>query len=97
MQITPDEIKHLTLLARIKLARQEFGTLAKDLQKIVDYVGELSQLDTQNVEPLAGGTELVNRVRLDKERVDSFKEEDVLLEAAPQKEDNYFKVPRILE
>jgi aspartyl-tRNA(Asn)/glutamyl-tRNA(Gln) amidotransferase subunit C len=90
-------IAHLLKLARLKVKPAEAAALAEDLERIVEYVGQLGSVDTSRVEPMAGGTDLVNISRADEERIDSFKEENLLLESAPQREDNYFKVPRILE
>lgn len=95
--ISKETLEHLMALARLKLGRQEAASIAKDLQKIVEYVGELSRVDTEGVEPMAGGTELRNRMRDDAAPIDSWKEEDALLEAAPSREGRYVKAPRILE
>ncbi len=98
MGISKQEIEHLLKLARLKVGKKEIEELAQDLARIVEYVGELSGVDTDNIEALAGGLDnFFNVMRNDLDRQDSFCEENLLLDSAPQKEDNYFKVPRILE
>lgn len=90
-------IEHLSLLARLGLTCEEKKALAEDLERILEYVGELSRVSTEGVEPMAGGTELVNRVRKDEERIDSFENKDALLSMAPDMKGGYFRVPRILD
>jgi aspartyl-tRNA(Asn)/glutamyl-tRNA(Gln) amidotransferase subunit C len=90
-------IEHLLKLARLKVKPDEAAALTKDLEGIVQYVDKLASANTSGVEPMTGGTELTNVMRSDNERLDSFREESLLLEAAPETEKKYFKVPRILE
>jgi aspartyl-tRNA(Asn)/glutamyl-tRNA(Gln) amidotransferase subunit C len=97
MAISEQDIEHLMALARLRLARGEREAITGDLQKIIEYVGELSRADTAGIEPMAGGTELANRMRDDDGRIDSFCEEAFLLDRAPAREDQYFRAPRILE
>jgi aspartyl-tRNA(Asn)/glutamyl-tRNA(Gln) amidotransferase subunit C len=90
-------IEHLLKLARLKVKPDEAAVLTKDLEGIVQYVDKLASANTSGVEPMTGGTELTNVMRSDNERLDSFREESLLLEAAPETEKNYFKTPRVLE
>jgi aspartyl-tRNA(Asn)/glutamyl-tRNA(Gln) amidotransferase subunit C len=82
-------------LARLEIPPDAREKLSRDLAKILEYVGELGEVDT--APPLQHGSALANQFREDEGRIDSFKEEERLLEMAPGTEQGYFKVPRILE
>lgn len=97
MGISSDEIEHLMHLGRLEILPSERGALAKDLEKIIAYVGELAAVKTGALSPAAEAHALVNQFREDDSRQDTFKEESLLKEMAPEREDDYFKVPRILE
>ena len=56
--ITKQELEHLAELARIELDPKEEDKLLKDLGNILDYFKELQALDTTNVAPMTGGTDL---------------------------------------
>lgn len=64
-EINEKELEHLSELARIELKKGEEQKLQKDLGAILDYFKELQSVDTEGVEPMAGGTELKNVVRED--------------------------------
>ena len=91
------EIEHLLKLARLNVGAEESSALAKDLEDIVLYVDQLSAVDTTGVESMIGGADLVNIMRSDEERVDSFSDEDAILEQAPNRNNRHFNVPRILD
>jgi aspartyl-tRNA(Asn)/glutamyl-tRNA(Gln) amidotransferase subunit C len=63
--ITKHTIAHLAKLARLELTAHEEEALLKDLTKILAHFEELKELDTKDVAPLAGGTELRNIFRED--------------------------------
>ena len=94
-RVTREQVLHVAKLARLKIPEEELDAYANDLNSILDYVEKLSELDTTYVEPTSHVLPMRNVWRLD-EAVDSEKAEDVLKEA-PERMDNFFKVPRILE
>jgi aspartyl/glutamyl-tRNA(Asn/Gln) amidotransferase C subunit len=77
----------------------------KDLQEILNYFQELQKIDTTDVEPMSGGTFTENVVREDKfveadKRGKKNLEADLrgnLVEAFPEKEKNFLKVPPVFE
>jgi len=89
------EINHLLELARIELSSQEQEKIALDLEKILDYVKQLQELDTTGAEPMTGGTSIQNICREDE--VHEQKENDELKKSAFSTEKGYFKVPPIFE
>jgi len=89
------EINHLLELSRIELSSQEKEKIAEDLEKILDYVKQLQEVDTTGIEPMTGGTNLINVLREDeinKQKQDLSKE---LKESAPCLENDYFKIPPV--
>ncbi len=64
-EITKHELEHLAKLARIELDPQEEEKMIADLGHILDHFKELQELDTADVAPVTGGTELKNIFRAD--------------------------------
>jgi len=92
-EITKKEIKHLAELARLEITEKEEKKLEKDLGEILNYFNELKEVNTDGVEPLTGGTSLVNSVREDEaERTnDTGKGKDQF----PESDEGYLKVPSV--
>jgi len=89
------EINHLLELARIELSSQEKEKIASNLGKILDYVKQLQELDTNNIDPMTGGTLLENICRednLNEKKQDLSKE---LKKSAPNLKNDSFKIPPI--
>lgn len=82
-------------LARIELDPKEEEKLLADLGKILDHFRELQELDTKNVAPMAGGTDLKNVFRDDSERQNTNRGAET--EAFPEKKDGFLKVPPVFE
>lgn len=95
MKITREEVLHVASLARLKLSPEEEEMLTGQLDKILQYVEKLNQLDTSKVEPLAHAVDVVNAFRED--RVVPSPSRESLLANAPARENNFFKVPKIIE
>ena len=88
-------LEHLAKLARIKLEPAEEEKLLKDLGEILGYVQELQSVDVSSVEPMTGGTDLKNIFREDTERENTNRGAGV--DAFPEKQDGYLKVPPVFE
>ena len=93
--ITKHELEHLAKLARIELDPKEEEKLLKDLGAILEHFNELQALDTKGVQPMAGGTDLKNIFREDTERENTNRGAGV--DAFPEKQDGYLKVPPVFE
>jgi len=96
-EITKKSLEHLADLARLELSESEKEKFVKDLQKILDYFQELQKLNTDNVQPMAGGTELKNILRADEKYRDKLKEAKNVVDAFPEREKGYLKVPPVFE
>ena len=95
MKITQDEVKRVALLARLKLTPEEEELLPPQLDRILQYMDKLNELDITEVEPLAHVEEMVNAFRAD--RVTNQPSPEELLANAPATEGTFFKVPKIIE
>jgi len=79
-------------LARIKLTDEEQVKYQKDLEEILGHVDELTKVETDEVEPMTGGTELRNVFREDLPI-----EKDVFAPTFSEESNGYLKVPKILD
>ena len=95
MKITREEVHRVATLARLQLSSEEENTLTEQLDKILQYMEKLNQLDTENVEPLAHAVDIVNAFRDD--RIANEPQTESLLANAPAREQTFFKVPKIIE
>lgn len=94
-KLTKRELAHLAELARIELDPKEEERFIKDLGKILRHFEELQGLDTSNVPPMAGGTDIINVFRGDSERENTDRGAGV--DAFPEKADGYLKIPPVFE
>lgn len=99
MALTKKEVEKIAELARLGISEEEKGKFAEDLSLVLGYVNKLSEVNIEKVEPMTGGTTLESVVRKDGETKDIATSEMKadILNAAPDKENGYFKVPSILK
>ncbi|MCM8825467.1 MAG: Asp-tRNA(Asn)/Glu-tRNA(Gln) amidotransferase subunit GatC [Candidatus Omnitrophica bacterium] len=93
-EIDKNTIDYLAKLARIKLREEEIEKFINDLRSILDYVTQLNQLDTENVEPAKHVLPYSNVCRKDIIKASLPVEE--VLKNAPERVKNMFKVPGII-
>ncbi|MER3405113.1 MAG: Asp-tRNA(Asn)/Glu-tRNA(Gln) amidotransferase GatCAB subunit C [Chloroflexota bacterium] len=86
---------HVAYLARLGLTEDEVELFREQLSRVLDHFQQLQQLDTAAIPPTAQVTALSNIFDEDEPRP-SMAVEDVLLNA-PRREENYFRVPAVLE
>ena len=96
MNITKDEVKYLAKLSSISLNESEVENLRGDLENIVNYIKQLDELDTENVEPTYSVSENQNIWREDK--IDNYGvgKEELLALAGENIEAGQVKVPKVL-
>lgn len=94
MRVDEDTVKHLASLSNISLSDDDIKSLSVDIGKIIDYIGELEQLDTTGIEPTYQVTGLSNVWREDKVEPQIPRED--LLKLAPDSADNSIRVPKVL-
>jgi aspartyl-tRNA synthetase len=94
-RISRSEVAHVAKLARLKLSESEAADYQKDLNAVLEYVETLQELDTQAVPPMSHVLPLKNVWRDDRPRKSQTSKS--ILSNAPAGEEDYFKVPKILE
>ncbi|MDX1765639.1 MAG: Asp-tRNA(Asn)/Glu-tRNA(Gln) amidotransferase subunit GatC [Candidatus Saccharimonadales bacterium] len=94
-KVSADEIRRLASLSKIQLSDDEVEQYRKEFEKILGYVSQLQSADTEGVEPTSQVTGLVNVTRPD-EIKDYGVTKQQLLDLAPDQEDGYIKVRRVL-
>ena len=93
-RISNDEVKKVAELARLELNENEIHNHADQLEKILEYIKQLEKINTTNINCTTRAIEVVNVVRKDEKKV--YKSTEELLDLAPSKENNFFKVPKII-
>ena len=92
--IDREQVRKVAHLARLELTDEEETQFSGQLNSILDYFEQLSELDTKNVEPTARAIDVVNMTRVDAQ--ESYEARDRILEGAPDRDDDFFRVPQIL-
>jgi aspartyl-tRNA(Asn)/glutamyl-tRNA(Gln) amidotransferase subunit C len=95
MSLTPEQIHWVANLARLELASAERAAMTAQLSRIVEYVGQLQQINTDGVEPLAHAHDVTNVFRAD-EPQPSLAVDDALANA-PRRRGEFYAVPAVLE
>lgn len=88
------DVEHVAMLARLELSAEEIELYTRQLSDILEYAQKLGALDTENVEPTAHVLPLKNVFREDK--VGEHLELEKVFSNAPDREDNFFRVPKIV-
>jgi aspartyl-tRNA(Asn)/glutamyl-tRNA(Gln) amidotransferase subunit C len=95
MKIDKATLQKIAHLARLEFEEKGAEQMMADMTEILDWVEKLNELDTSNVEPLTHMSVEMNVLREDEPR-DALSHERGLLNA-PQKDSDYFRVPKVLE
>lgn len=93
-RISADDVRKVAHLARLQLPEDKVKAYTDQLERILDYVAQLEAVDTEGVPPTTRAVEVVNVTRSD--QVNPTPVRDALLDLAPQREGDFFRVPRIL-
>ena len=94
-RLTAKEVRYVAALARLDLTGEEVGQFTSQLNAILGYMDQLNELDTSDVEPTAHVVPLRNVMR-DDEAALSLPVDEVLGNA-PERDQDHFTVPRIIE
>jgi aspartyl-tRNA(Asn)/glutamyl-tRNA(Gln) amidotransferase subunit C len=95
MKITDEIVDHIAHLARLSFEGGEKESIKKDMEKITGFMDKLSELPTENVEPLIFMSEEVNRLREDV-AIQTISHEEAM-KNAPKKDSDYFRIPKVLD
>jgi len=94
MKVDKTTVAHLATLSSISLSDEELAALTVDLENIIKYIEQLSELDTTDVEPTYQVTGLSNVFREDVVQPQIAREK--LLNLAPERKNHQIKVPKVL-
>lgn len=95
MKITRKDVENVALLSRLEIPENDMEQITGQLNAILEYADVLNQLNTEGIQPTAHVLPLKNVMRPDEVRPSLAR--DLALSNAPEKEDGYFKVPKIVE
>jgi len=95
MTIDLKTIKHISKLSRISVDDKKADKLADDLNSIFDFIEKLNKLNTDNIEPLSSVVETKLKLRTDEVKSQNIR--DQILKNSPDKNEDFFVVPRVVE
>ena len=94
MSISRTDVEKVALLGRLQLTEAELSTITSELAQIVGYVDQLSEVNTEGIEPMAHAIEVVNVFRADE--VTPSLPRDEVLSNAPHHDGRGYLVPAVL-
>ena len=95
MSIDKDTVKHISKLARISLDQKKIDSLSKDLTSIMRFIESLNKLNTDKITPL---TSIINAsLKSRRDEVKDGKIRDQILKNSPEKNEEFFVVPKVIE
>jgi aspartyl-tRNA(Asn)/glutamyl-tRNA(Gln) amidotransferase subunit C len=95
MKITPEQVDYVALLGRLALEPEEKAKYLGQLDDILKYMDMLAEVDTEDVEPMAGPVELYTPLREDEVKPSLQIQE--ALSNAPDRDGTSFRVPKVIE
>ena len=95
MKVTDEIVKHISHLASLDFKGDELDAIKGDMEKIIGFMDKLSEIDTENVEPLIFMNEKVNVLREDISNQTLTKENALANE--PKSDSDYFRIPKVLD
>jgi len=94
MRISKEEVEKLAHLSRLQLDENAIDKMQGDMNKMLNFVDKINELDLEGVEPLAYMSDEVNILRADK--IEQNISHDEALKNAPDKDTDYFRVPKVM-
>lgn len=95
MSLDLDQVRRIASLARIRLEESELGQAQAELNGILGWIEQLQAVDTDGIEPMAGGGAVALRPRPDV--VTDGGQAERVLANAPDRQGEYFGVPKVVE
>ena len=93
-KISSSDVLKVAHLARLELPDDQLETYTAQLEEILSYIDQLQEIDTKNIPPTTRAVEVVNAMREDLVDVNCSRED--ILNQAPHREGDFFRVPKIL-
>ena len=95
MAIDLKTVKHISKLSRISVDDEKAKKLVDDLNSIFSFIEKLNELETKNVEPLTSIAETTLQLRKDEIKSNNIR--DKILKNSPEKNKDFFVVPKVVE
>lgn len=95
MKITEEIVDHIAHLARLEFEGEKKEAIRQDMENIISFMNKLSEVPTDNVEPLIFMNDEFNKLRDDIAEVSLTQDEG--LKNAPKKDSDYFRIPKVLD
>ena len=95
MNINKNVISKLARLSKLKFNEDEMKLISNDLSKMLDFINQLQDLDTEGIDPLIHVNEEINNWREDK--VQGMISQEEALSNSPVKDGTYFKLPKVFD
>lgn len=95
MSLTADDVNKIAHLARLGIDKQDVESYAEDMSVLLDLMARMSELDTNNVEPMAHPMDQAQRLRADVVTEQNNREKFMAI--APQVEAGLYLVPKVIE
>ena len=93
--VNHDEILKIASLAKLHLSDEEISLYTDQINEILEYMNQLDELDTEDIEPLSHVLDQINMTRKDEQTPSLTREE--ALKNAPKSDDDYFIVPNVID
>jgi len=97
VKLTKDDVLHVAKLSNLKLTDEEIKKFTPQLSNIVDYISELSDVDTKNIDPVSQPLGLTNVLREDEVNSTNILSQEEALSGTDLTKNNLVEVPKILE
>lgn len=94
MQVSKEEILHIANLAHLNIEEKEIETYQKNLEDILNFANVVNNAPVEGLDITVGANEVKNVFR--KDEIEIFEDNEALLKNAPDKEQNMFKIPKVL-
>ncbi|MFQ6673471.1 MAG: Asp-tRNA(Asn)/Glu-tRNA(Gln) amidotransferase subunit GatC, partial [Fidelibacterota bacterium] len=94
-KVSTEEVLRIATLAKLQLTEEEVEKYTSQLNDILEYMEQLKELDTENIEPLSHVLDLKNVARKDTEESSLSREE--ALSNAPESDGQFFIVPKVID
>jgi aspartyl-tRNA(Asn)/glutamyl-tRNA(Gln) amidotransferase subunit C len=95
MSVDADTVRRVAHLARIAVAAEEVENLKVELNAILAFVEQLSEVNVEGIEPMTSVTPMAMKMRQDK--VTDGGDADAIIANAPAREHHFFLVPKVVE
>ena len=95
MSLTATDVTQIAHLARLGIDKQDIDSYTKDLSSILDLMTQMSELNTDNVDPMAHPMDQVQRLRVD--TISEHNNREKFMSIAPQAEAGFYLEPKVIE